>query len=151
MKIVDLSYLKKHFREIGGAYTVRDIVEEARSEFFQKILANVKILPVEIKYIEEVIKKANEVGVLDYLSRADIKLCALAYKYRDKATLFTNDLYIQNLCYFLGIKFDGDQKIKYAKIFRYECPKCKLVSESPICPKCGSIADRKVIKVFKIK
>ncbi|HIP66524.1 MAG TPA: hypothetical protein EYH09_00130 [Candidatus Nanopusillus sp.] len=150
MKIVDLSYLKRHFKDIKEAYTVREIIEEAKSVFFQKILANVKILPVETKYIKEVIKKAKEVGVLDYLSRADIKLCALAYKYRDIAIMFTNDLYIQNLCYFLGVKFEGDQKIEYAKIFRYVCPKCGVISERPICPKCGSIADRKVVKALKI-
>ena len=147
MRIYDLSYLLKHKEEFLSGFTIKEIFDELKYDY--KILANIKVMKVEKEYIDYVKNVAKEIGIIDYISETDLKLCALAYKYKDKAILYTNDFYIQNLCYFLGVKFEGDKKIKYAKIFRYYCDKCNILNETVRC-KCGNIGKRKVIKFFKL-
>ena len=149
MKILDLSYLKNHPTERG--YTIKEIFEEALSESFAKSLGNVEVLNVEKKYVDEVCKMAKEIGIIDYLSKNDLKLVALALKFKDKCILLTNDLCIQNLCYFLGIKFSGDQMIKKARIYRYHCDKCNKVHKLALCPDCGNICKRFVYKEIDLK
>ena len=148
MNIYDLSYLLKHKNEILSGFTVKDVFDELKHD--PSILANISILRVERDYINHVNNVAKEIGIIDYISDTDIKLCALAYKFKDKAILYTNDFYIQNLCYFLGVKFEGDKKIKHAKIFRYYCDRCNILNETVICKNCGNIGKRKLIKTFKI-
>ena len=149
MKILDISYLKNHPTEKG--YTVKEVLEEALSENFMKSTGNVKILPVEKEHINKVKETAQEIGVFYQLSKADLKLLALAYKFRDKCILLTNDFYIQNLCYFLGITFKGDITIKKAIIYRYYCERCNKIGNIPICSVCGGLCRRFIYKEIDLK
>ena len=149
MKILDLSYLKKHPYEDG--YTVKEILEEARSEGFAKALGNVKTISVKREFLDKVKKVAEEIGVLGYLSDADLKLVALALEHKDDCVLCTNDFHIQNLCYFLGIKFQGDVQIEKALVYRFFCENCKRITNREICHRCGSLCKRFVVKEIDLK
>ncbi len=152
--IVDASGLKialKLFSPKDKFLTVRQVYDEMKTDDWREIaeIIGIEIDKIEKEHYERVKEKAYEVGISDFISDNDLRLCALALKH--DGIVVTNDMYIQNLCYFLGIKFVGEKRIKYAKVFRYKCSNCGKLSRTVRCEYCGALGERTVIKVYKLE
>lgn len=96
--------------------------------------------------IRKIKKSAVETGDIDRLSCADVDILALALDVNkdenQEAVVLTDDYSIQNVAYFLNIKFQSFSQRGITKKFKwqYRCPGCgkQFKASIKICPVCGT-------------
>lgn len=102
-----------------------------------------KIVEPESKFTEMVLRKAEESGDHQHLSKEDISVIALCLQLGGE--LMTDDFAVSNVAKHLNLKVipimtKGADKISWI----YFCPGCKSsFSKASICPICGSKMRRK--------
>ncbi|TFF85832.1 MAG: hypothetical protein EU517_01180 [Promethearchaeota archaeon] len=105
------------------------------------------------KFVMKTVERAKITGDINFLSKADLELIALALELREttgeNVLLYSDDYSIQNLCADINLNFSSMYKsgIKEQKMFELICPLCKkkyitgtLDAE---CEICGSKLKRK--------
>lgn len=124
----------KHIKKNQGAITV--LIESNR----------LKIIEPERRFTEIVLRKAEETGDHQYLSKEDVSVVALCLQLEGE--LVTDDFAVSNVAQHLNLKVmpimtKGADKISWI----YFCPGCKSsFSKVSICPVCGSKTRRKSSK-----
>lgn len=121
----------KHIKKSQDAITI--LIESNR----------LKIVEPENKFTEMALKKAEESGDHQHLSKEDISVIALCLQLGGE--LMTDDFAVSNVAKHLNLKVipimtKGADKISWI----YFCPGCKSsFSKASICPVCGSKMRRK--------
>ncbi len=141
----------------GEHYTTPKIVSEVRDEYSRRLLETsftvnrLKVLEAPKGIINEVVRRASEVGELNRLSEADISIIALAYWLKVKGydpIIVTDDYAVQNIVLHLGLVFMTVKTVGIKEMRRYEvyCPNCgwKGVTNSNSCPRCGFPLHRRI-------
>ena len=112
------------FQRNEDCFTVQEVVDELK-DFKSRQLAEAAIAsgklklsfvnPVSLKIVERI---AEEVGSLEHLSEADLKVVALAVQLNAKVV--SDDYTVQNLCAHIGLEYEGvlRGKIKEKKKFK---------------------------------
>jgi UPF0271 protein len=124
----------KHIKKSQGAITV--LIESNR----------LKIVEPEKKFTEMTLRKAEETGDYQQLSKEDISVIALCLQLEGE--LVTDDFAVSNVAKHLNLKVmpimtKGADKMSWV----YFCPGCKSsFSKASICPICGSTIRRKSSK-----
>ncbi|NAZ13854.1 MAG: hypothetical protein GU359_06905 [Desulfurococcales archaeon] len=97
------------------------------------------------KYVEEIIRKAREMKILEALSETDIKILALAKELSEKGykvTIVSDDSFIHRVARELNIKtVNVKRRVTGRSLVRtYVCPVCgyKTLKRLEKCPICGS-------------
>ena len=141
----------------GKHYTTPKIIEEIRDEYSKRILElalvsnKLEVVGPPKKAVEEVAKKAGEIGELNRLSGADISVLALAYWFKRKGyevILVSDDYSVQNTALYLNLVFMAVKTIGIKEMRKYEvyCPNCgwRGVTNSTTCPRCGFPLARRI-------
>ncbi len=111
------------FSRDEDCFTVQEVIDELK-DFKSKQLAEAAVAsgklkisfvnPVSLKIVENI---ADEVGSLEHLSEADLKVVALAVQLNAKVV--SDDFTVQNLCAHIGLPYEGVLRgeIKKKKFF----------------------------------
>ncbi len=124
----------KHIKKNQGAITV--LIESNR----------LKIVEPEREFTEMVLRKAEETGDHQHLSKEDVSVIALCLQLEGE--LITDDFAVSNVAKHMNLKVvpimtKGADRISWV----YFCPGCKSsFSKASICPICGSKTRRKSSK-----
>lgn len=138
VRVVTISLVVKELQErFPDKFSLLSGVLGSRVEVFEE---------VDARYIDRVVDKARETMDIPRLSETDIKLAALALKFSiegHEVEVLTNDLALQNVCRYLGLKAVGTiSRIRHKIRWRYYCPACRTSFEKTpdgnTCPVCGS-------------
>ena len=99
------------FEREEDCFTVQDVLDELK-DFKSKHLAEAALASgkLKISFVNPVSfalaeKLAEEVGSLNHLSDADLKVVALAIQLNAKVV--SDDFTVQNLCAHIGLKYEG--------------------------------------------
>ncbi len=127
-------------------WTTNKVIEELRKSINENIKLRVEI-GISSGKLKIVDADDIKIDTNDDLSDADLSVVSLAYKYKDKAIVVTNDYGIQNACKRLGIRYISAGEIGIRKILKwfYVCSGCgkKFDRKVDICDVCGSKIKRK--------
>jgi UPF0271 protein len=147
-------------------YTVPEVLEELR-DTMAKIKAQaaldsgkLRAKSPEKRFIEEVVRIAEEMGDFASLSSTDVSLLALALQlkepHRDLA-LVSEDYSVQNIANRLGIKHISLATAGISRRIVWEtyCPGCHRTFEKlapgEACPICGTKLKRKPLRQSQVK
>ncbi len=114
--VIDTSFILHSESPPKGKLIAPFSVMNELKSFVYKLKAmlwEVEFLDPKEKYIKKVKKEASKIGYLEKLSETDIDVLALALE--RKGAILTNDFAIQNVARRLGIRFEGEKKIKRYK------------------------------------
>ncbi|MCD6409565.1 MAG: hypothetical protein J7L98_04440 [Candidatus Verstraetearchaeota archaeon] len=143
----------------GEHFTPLAVLEELKSlqarAYADAVLSSkhVEVLPPPRECLEEVSKKAEQLGSLQVLSRADLEVLALALYLKKKesaeVTVVSDDYDVQNVAAALGLRFQPLRTSGIKAVFKwiYYCPSCGKIYRQPQpslrCEICGSFLKRR--------
>ncbi|MBU5537123.1 MAG: hypothetical protein KQA38_00985 [Candidatus Aenigmarchaeota archaeon] len=142
------------FRIFDEIFTVSEVIDEVKDKINMLKLAGMKfkiVDPTESS-VNEVKETAKETGDLEKLSKADIKILALAKE--NKLDIVSDDYSIQNVAEKLGINYISLFSKKITKFIRWGlyCGNCKNFSKNKkVCSKCGNKLTRRPVSEEFIK
>ncbi len=129
-------------------YTTPEVYEELKTHRFLLFDKRLIVKEPSQESVREVLKISAETGDLWKLSSTDIRLIALAKDL--EAILVTDDLAMQNVAAYIGIKFEGFRRITHIIIRRRRCGD-KIVKSPDECPGDAKMIvwrKRKISRVF---
>ncbi len=133
-------------------FTVEEIEMEAKDFKSRALfaLSNVKISEPDKKYVKTVEEEAKKSGDIHVLSKADIKVIALALEM--DAIVVSDDFDVQNLCSILNIDYKNVSGKKISYEFKRElfCEKCGKKGVGKFCDNCGNNLIVKVVATKRI-
>jgi UPF0271 protein len=149
----------------GELYSVPMVLEELESGGLAQIRLEAALASGKLTLKEptsgsesEVLKIAHELGEDAALSKADLKVLALALDLKNSgkdSVIISDDYSIQNLAGRLGIRYLGLTTfgISYAFDWIFHCPAChrKFMEERETCSVCGTKLRRIVLRKARIK
>jgi len=129
------------FRKFKEIFTVQEVVEELKDKISSiKLLSlNLKVVEPSLASIKKVEKVAYETGDLEKLSKADLKLLALAKE--KKLIIISDDRNIQNVAEKIGIEYFSVFSKKITQLIKWRkfCKSCKkFYKEGEYCNICGN-------------
>ena len=150
MQVLDSSALMNVF-EFESAVTIQEVLDEIRNRPTRERLENafasgkLKLLEPSNESLDKVAQAVQKTK--DSLSSTDQKLIALTIDI--DAELVTDDLGMQNICLFLGVRFRGVGRT-ISRLFKrtFFCPACKrYYSKEGTCATCGTALVKKVVSI----
>jgi len=153
--------LSLQLERIGERYiTSEGVVKEVRygnlaPERLEAALltGSIEVLTPSPRFIDEVRRESENTGDLQFLSKTDLEILALALELKTKGhevKIATDDYGIQNTAYMLGIETIGIRHPKAGKPVKWilRCKVCKRTLEKPVntCPFCGGEVAKQPVK-----
>lgn len=147
-------------------YTVPEVCEELRDTIarlrVQAALDSGKLTIENPKkrFIEEIVRVAEEMGDFASLSNTDISVLALSLQlkeYKTDLALVSEDYSVQNIANRLDIKHVSlaTSGISHRIIWRTYCPGCHRIYEKlapgEVCPICGTRLKKKPLQKSQVK